>query len=130
FIFVVLLRLQLCVALFFCFFFFFFQAEDGIRDFHVTGVQTCALPISLTLEVTRASRDVVLDGVSVREGDAIGLVDGTLATSARGYVDVLMELLADRAAEYEIATLFYAPDVGEEGAEAVVERIAAAHPDL
>src|SRR5690606_35295115 len=25
----------------------FFQAEDGIRDFHVTGVQTCALPISI-----------------------------------------------------------------------------------
>src|SRR3712207_7147059 len=30
----------------FCFFFFFFQAEDGIRDIGVTGVQTCALPIS------------------------------------------------------------------------------------
>src|SRR5215216_5013565 len=29
----------------FCFFFFFFQAEDGIRDDLVTGVQTCALPI-------------------------------------------------------------------------------------
>ena len=28
------------------FFFFFFQAEDGIRDYKVTGVQTCALPIS------------------------------------------------------------------------------------
>src|SRR5690606_41072480 len=28
---------------------FFFQAEDGIRDFHVTGVQTCALPISREL---------------------------------------------------------------------------------
>src|SRR2546427_13222036 len=28
-------------------FFFFFQAEDGIRDLTVTGVQTCALPISL-----------------------------------------------------------------------------------
>src|SRR5690606_23607174 len=27
---------------------FFFQAEDGIRDFHVTGVQTCALPIYRT----------------------------------------------------------------------------------
>src|SRR5690606_29334217 len=27
--------------------FFFFQAEDGIRDFHVTGVQTCALPIAV-----------------------------------------------------------------------------------
>src|SRR5437667_4389830 len=33
----------------FCYvFFFFFQAEDGIRDRDVTGVQTCALPISLT----------------------------------------------------------------------------------
>src|SRR2546421_1814246 len=30
----------------FIFFFFFFQAEDGIRDLIVTGVQTCALPIS------------------------------------------------------------------------------------
>src|SRR5215467_13252913 len=28
------------------YFFFFFQAEDGIRDYKVTGVQTCALPIS------------------------------------------------------------------------------------
>src|SRR5438270_546658 len=31
---------------YFFFFFFFFQAEDGIRDLTVTGVQTCALPIS------------------------------------------------------------------------------------
>src|SRR5438874_5270413 len=31
--------------LFVLFFFFFFQAEDGIRDLYVTGVQTCALPI-------------------------------------------------------------------------------------
>src|SRR6266446_8210121 len=32
--------------LFFVCVFFFFQAEDGIRDYKVTGVQTCALPIS------------------------------------------------------------------------------------
>src|SRR5437016_9064005 len=31
--------------IYFFFFFFFFQAEDGIRDWSVTGVQTCALPI-------------------------------------------------------------------------------------
>src|SRR5690606_40341154 len=31
-------------------FLFFFQAEDGIRDFHVTGVQTCALPISRVVD--------------------------------------------------------------------------------
>src|SRR5438067_9224085 len=33
------------------FFFFFFQAEDGIRDRNVTGVQTCALPILLGLDL-------------------------------------------------------------------------------
>src|SRR5688572_8692314 len=36
---------------FFLFFFFFFQAEDGIRDLTVTGVQTCALPIFPSREV-------------------------------------------------------------------------------
>src|SRR2546426_10932977 len=34
------------------FFFFFFQAEDGIRDYKVTGVQTCALPIWLLIRNT------------------------------------------------------------------------------
>src|SRR6266511_5258499 len=38
------------------FVFFFFQAEDGIRDFHVTGVQTCALPISTASGDTARAR--------------------------------------------------------------------------
>src|SRR5689334_24027797 len=43
------------------FFFFFFQAEDGIRDGTVTGVQTCALPIFL---VTPAGHEQYLEGVA------------------------------------------------------------------
>src|SRR5256885_7285814 len=40
------------------FYFFFFQAEDGIRDYKVTGVQTCALPISeLSLPVETGRGD-------------------------------------------------------------------------
>src|SRR5690554_7194189 len=39
------LKLQIIVNSILFFFFFFFQAEDGIRDADVTGVQTCALPI-------------------------------------------------------------------------------------
>src|SRR5690606_39484445 len=35
---------------------FFFQAEDGIRGFHVTGVQTCALPISRATWCTTPAR--------------------------------------------------------------------------
>src|SRR2546430_2782124 len=38
--------------------FFFFQAEDGIRDLTVTGVQTCALPISPTADAPRAAQRV------------------------------------------------------------------------
>src|SRR5690606_40078369 len=37
---------------------FFFQAEDGIRDFHVTGVQTCALPICYHAEIDRPDESV------------------------------------------------------------------------
>src|SRR3989454_12533029 len=47
------------------FLFFFFQAEDGIRDYKVTGVHTCALPISASLEpylsrMRRGGADVLL----------------------------------------------------------------------
>src|SRR2546422_5795675 len=41
--------------------FFFFQAEDGIRDVAVTGVQTCALPISSEQELTNALIRVTKD---------------------------------------------------------------------
>src|SRR5207245_7272959 len=50
-------RIQfVCLSMIFV---FFFQAEDGIRDATVTGVQTCALPISHTLNgnVQRPSKD-------------------------------------------------------------------------
>src|SRR2546426_6954816 len=41
-------------------FFFFFQAEDGIRDYKVTGVQTCALPI-----YARDARPACLGAISI-----------------------------------------------------------------
>src|SRR2546422_2848777 len=41
-------------------FFFFFQAEDGIRDVAVTGVQTCALPIFALVTHLEARLDVVV----------------------------------------------------------------------
>src|SRR2546422_4072228 len=47
------------------FYFFFFQAEDGIRDVAVTGVQTCALPIfvdPLLVDPDLARRDLLEPG--------------------------------------------------------------------
>src|SRR6266508_6151140 len=45
-----------------CVFFFFFQAEDGIRDGHVTGVQTCALPILGLYLLARATGNLAAGG--------------------------------------------------------------------
>src|SRR5204863_2218407 len=53
------------------FFFFFFQAEDGIRDLYVTGVQTCALPIC------RRHQSVNTDLVARYQAGGDGLVSST-----------------------------------------------------
>src|SRR5690606_39983668 len=57
---------------------FFFQAEDGIRDFHVTGVQTCALPICIGeagglsgccwLLCSGVKRSAVIAGLEINDG--------------------------------------------------------------
>src|SRR4029077_19857301 len=46
YVYVSVVVIMVLFSLSFLFVFFFFQAEDGIRDSSVTGVQTCALPIS------------------------------------------------------------------------------------
>src|SRR5439155_9669338 len=47
---------------------FFFQAEDGIRDGHVTGVQTCALPISSVVRRLDSFLDLPVEkGLAERE---------------------------------------------------------------
>src|SRR5690606_39353785 len=72
-----------------CFFtdYFFFQAEDGIRDFHVTGVQTCALPI---YEITTPEADagysatyapVAADGFVGQYFDDIAFADPVFSRS-------------------------------------------------
>src|SRR5690606_39496135 len=68
---------------------FFFQAEDGIRAFHVTGVQTCALPISNT-------RSMFVSGwtIATRAGLAWLVVVGTLLLI--GYATKVSELYSRR----------------------------------
>src|SRR5437773_445018 len=58
--------------LFLLFFFFFFQAEDGIRDRDVTGVQTCALPILLGSGHTRS--DVATVRTDTRRASNVGAI--------------------------------------------------------
>src|SRR5438874_10168108 len=66
--------------------FFFFQAEDGIRDLYVTGVQTCALPISgarfalLVVGIALDRAAVLVDVLDGFRGNAAGRGDVTLQT--------------------------------------------------
>src|SRR5258708_16849322 len=55
-----------------CSLFFFFQAEDGIRDDLVTGVQTCALPIDHTSELQSPDHLVCRLLLGVQTCDQIG----------------------------------------------------------
>src|SRR5256884_7849333 len=66
-------------------FFFFFQAEDGIRDVAVTGVQTCALPISMS-NVFLVRDERLLTPRLDRCGVAGGMRRGVLAEAAKAGV--------------------------------------------
>src|SRR5437879_9554264 len=74
---------------FFFFFFFFFQAEDGIRDTSVTGVQTCALPIS---------PGIALSGqVSSKEE---GLMEGVLVSAKKDDSTITITVVSDEKGRY------------------------------
>src|SRR5690625_7805129 len=60
--------------------YFFFQAEDGIRDGHVTGVQTCALPIYPFFTVRAGGQDVLTAGTGGAN------IAGTLEMSNNGEI--------------------------------------------
>src|SRR5690606_40807105 len=57
------------------YYFFFFQAEDGIRDFHVTGVQTCALPICVEKLPQRRTHLRLVERLQLASGGVHALGD-------------------------------------------------------
>src|SRR5256886_6071219 len=87
------------------FIFFFFQAEDGIRDLTVTGVQTCALPISGAAPASGARLDlarrrfVPLPRAHARpQGDALRLLSPHRIRSAgRGVIAQSADTIARAA---------------------------------
>src|SRR5256885_2126534 len=69
---------------------FFFQAEDGIRDYKVTGAQTCALPISAPGDVDG------LGGDGLGEGDAARLLQNCHVQGSSGSSVVVVRVSKDR----------------------------------
>src|SRR5256886_13098940 len=74
------------------FFFFFFQAEDGIRDLTVTGVQTCALPILIGKTIDAYFKKVNAEGgINGRKVNFISYDDGYSPPKAVEQVRKLVE---------------------------------------
>src|ERR1019366_1077700 len=95
-----------------------FQAEDGIRDWSVTGVQTCALPIFLILGRFTPERKVVLDAIrdELRKRDYLPVLfdfekpaskdlTGTISTLANMARFVIADLTDPSSVPHELATL-------------------------
>src|SRR5205823_9606710 len=66
------------------FFFFFFQAEDGIRDKLVTGVQTCALPIYRATELGAIAIRVALERAGIEPGEPQYVIMGQVLQGGAG----------------------------------------------
>src|SRR5437773_8819825 len=106
--------------IFFCFF-FFFQAEDGIRDRDVTGVQTCALPICRLVDVdvlsqgTQAAAYLLLRVGLAQHMSSMSepvplLLDDPLVDLDDLRIDNFLDLLLDLVRERNLQILLFTKD--------------------
>ena len=97
----------------------------------VAAKMTKSLDNVKTGEITVATRSVEIDGVNVKQGEVIALLDGKLLASAASVEQALMELLAKAGAdEHELVTLIYGEDVNQNEANRLSDVVRQAHPKL
>ena len=96
---------------------------------NVAAMEQAAAAVQ-TAEVTWAIRDATLNGIRIREGQVIGLVNGVLEVAGEDEGQVIEELLRRMGAqERELITIYYGEDVSEEEAGRMAERIRRVCPD-
>lgn len=104
--------------------------QQATLDGNVAAMLRSAKDV-VTGEVTWATRDVALNGLDVREGDAIGLLDGELVVDAESFDEAVHWLIAEVDLEdRELVTLYYGEGVTESQAKALVERLSKIYPTL
>lgn len=95
------------------------------------AMMTEALHGVRSAEVTYAVRSTTIEGVTVVEGQPIGLIDGKLVYAGESVEDVLLGLLARTdAASAELVTLYRGADVTEDGGAAMVESLQGHYADV
>ncbi|MCL4274954.1 MAG: DAK2 domain-containing protein [Anaerolineales bacterium] len=97
----------------------------------VAGKMNRAMSDVKTGEVTVATRSVEIDGVKVRDGQVIALLDGKLVVSAESVEQSVMDLLEKAgAAGHEIVTLFYGEGMSHADANHIADAIGGKYPNL
>lgn len=105
-----------------------FNLQASLED-NATAMARALASID-TGEVTVAVRDAQVDGVEVRAGEVIGLLNDTLTTHGQTPEQVAFDLLAQMdASQAEIITVYYGDQIDADAAEALGAQIAATYPD-
>ena len=85
------------------FYFFFFQAEDGIRDGHVTGVHTCALPISTSRISDLQKAAAIVEGKQVNDKVRAIVVPGSYSIKMQAEKEGLDTIFREAGFEWREA---------------------------
>lgn len=97
---------------------------------NVEYMRQAALRVT-TGEITTATRDVTLNGVAVRSGQVIGLIDDVLRVAGETPEETLLALLAEAdAGARELITLYYGNGMSPAEAERIAERVRESYPEL
>ncbi|MCE9646570.1 MAG: DAK2 domain-containing protein [Chloroflexi bacterium] len=97
----------------------------------VAEKMTKAMSIVKTGEITIATRTVEIDGVSVKDGQVIALLDGKLALAAESVEQGVLNLLEKAGIdEHELVTLFFGEGMTHAEANRIADQIHAKHPSL
>jgi len=103
---------------------------DGEVDV-VAEKMTKALGTVKSGEITVAVRNVEIDGVDVKEGQVIALLDGKLVTSAATVEDGVLDMLEKaEASDHELVTLFYGQDMPHTEANRIADVVQEKYPNL
>jgi dihydroxyacetone kinase-like predicted kinase len=84
-----------------------------------------------TIEVTYAVRSTHVNGLDVKEGDVIGLLDDQLVAAGQDYAAVVLDVLERVSTEeYDVVTIYFGQDATQEEANALADRIVRTYPNL
>ena len=96
----------------------------------VAEKMTKALESVVTGEITIATRTVEIDGVNVKDGQVIALLNGKLAVASDSLEHGCLEFLAKaKAADYELITLFYGEEMKHNEANRIADLIREKYPN-